>query len=188
MRVLIGSSSNAADDCEKAYALGQEGLGKRDAGPLAIGVGHMLMAEVQLVCRRDYDKALNEYETTLRMMPNDWVAVAGLAYVPIAAGQPDMAIKELSRLTKQDALAEWGFAYLSWAHFAKAEYEKAIEAAKQAPVPVPSMSIPMLIASYTELGRMSEAKAQVAELLKALPSASIKLIREVRAVRDQEVL
>jgi TolB-like protein len=188
MRVLIGSSSDAAGDCEKAYNLGQEGLGKRDAGPLAIGVGHMLMAEVQLVCRRDYDKALSEYETTLRMMPNDWVAVAGLAYVPIAAGKPDMAIKELSRLTKQDPLADWGFAYLSWAYFAKGEYEKAIDAAKQASIPVPTMSIPMLIASYAQLGRMEEAKAATAELLKALPNASLKLIREIRAVRDQEVL
>jgi adenylate cyclase len=147
-----------------------------------------LMAEVQLVCRKGYDKALNEYETTLRIMPNDWVAVAGLAYVPIAAGQPDLAIKELSRLTKQDALAEWGFAYLSWAHFAKGEYEKAIKAAKQAPIPVPTMSIPMLIASYVELGRMEEARAAVAELQKALPNVSIKMIRELRAVRDQEVL
>jgi adenylate cyclase len=188
MRVLIGSSRNAADDCERAYNLGQEGLGTRDAGPRATGVGHMLMAEVLLVCRKDYDKALNEYETTLQMMPNDWIAIAGLAYVPIAAGKPDLAIKELSRLTKQDTLAEWDFAYLSWAHFAKAEYEKAIEAAKQAPIPVPTMSIPMLIASYVELGRMDEAKAALAELLKALPNASIKLFREIRAVRDQEVL
>jgi TolB-like protein/class 3 adenylate cyclase len=187
-RAVEGLSEDRAVDFEKAYRLGREGLASPRATPIAIGIGHALMSELEINYTRNFEQALRERELALQVLGSDYVGRVGLSYVPLVAGKPEDTIEALQGLTPQWPIAEWGYAYLSWAHFAKEEYEKAVEAANRSPIPTPTYSLAFLAASQVELGRIDEASKTVKRILEAVPSASLAMFRELHYTRAPGVL
>ncbi len=146
------------------------------------------MSELEINYKRDFEQALRDRDVALQVLGSNYVARVGLAYVPLVAGKPEETIESLQGMNPGWPIAEWGYAYLSWAYFAKEEYEKAIEAANTTPIPTPTYSLAFLAASQVELGRMDEASKTVKRILEAVPSASLAMFRELHYTRAPGVL
>jgi class 3 adenylate cyclase/TolB-like protein len=187
-RAVEGLSADRAADFEDAYRLGREALANPSATPIAIGIGRALLSELEVNHTKDYEQALREREISLQVLGSDYVGRVGLSYVPLVAGKPDDTIAALQEMTPEWPIAEWGYAYLSWAHFAKEEYEQAIEAASKSPIPTPTYSLAFLAASQVELGRIDEAFRTVEKILEAVPTASLAMFRELHYTRTPGVL
>jgi TolB-like protein/class 3 adenylate cyclase/tetratricopeptide (TPR) repeat protein len=182
-----GWSTDPQKDLETALNYAQQGLAGNPP-PLAKSLGHWLMADLMAGYKKDFDRALQELDVVRQLMPNDMAPINSEAYIPIQAGKPELAIEELKNITPQDPYADFGYGYLSWAYFATKDYEKSIVYAKAAPQVTPSYSLVFLAASYSELGKMDEARDTVKQLLAAVPDASLAMMRDLHFNRDQEVM
>ncbi len=187
-RAVEGLSTDRSADFETAYRLGREALASEGAMPIAVGVGHALLSELEINYKRDIEQALREREKSLQVLGSDYGARVGLSYVPLVAGRPEETIASLQGLTPEWPIAEWGYAFLSWAYFATGEYERAIEAAIATPIPTPTYSMAFLAASLVELGRLDEASRTVEKIRAAVPSASLAMFRELHFTHAPGVL
>jgi adenylate cyclase len=107
---------------------------------------------------------------------NDYQANWGLGTVLYRAGQTDRAVEVLKHAER---LSPRHPASLSWA-LAEAQllaghYEDAIETARRASARVSNRAVPhvQLTAAYTALGRMEEARGEVAEVLRVDPKFTV---------------
>jgi tetratricopeptide (TPR) repeat protein len=80
----------------------------------------------------------------------------------------------------------WYPAHLGWAYRLVGRYEEAIVALKQALARSPNdLGVLLnLAATYSELGRMEEARAEVAEVLRLSPNFSLEMLRQMNPQKD----
>lgn len=187
-RAVEGLSADPAADIATADRLAREALAMDGAMPLAIGVGHALLSEIEVNHTRDFEQALRDREKALQIFGSDYGARAGLAYVPLVAGRPEETIRTLEGLTPAWPFADWAYAYLSWAHFAAGDLDRSIEAAMTTPIPSPTYSMAFLAAALVEAGRLDEARRTVAKIIGAVPTASLAMFRELHFTRAPSVL
>jgi TolB-like protein/DNA-binding SARP family transcriptional activator len=124
----------------------------------------------------DHDRAIELREKAVQIAPNDFQANWGLASVLFRAGQAERGVELLKRAGR---LAPRHPASLTWtlsqAQLVAGHYEDAIETAKRAVARVPDRNLPhvQLTAAYSALGRMEEAQAEAAEVLRTDPKFTV---------------
>src|SRR3546814_3248214 len=90
--------------------------------------GHWLKAFVQLYYKRDYERALEEAETTVRYAPNHSETLADSALIATYAGAEDQAIEWVTRAISRDPHApDWYYANLGVAYHRKGDCPRAID-------------------------------------------------------------
>jgi TolB-like protein/class 3 adenylate cyclase/Flp pilus assembly protein TadD len=172
---------------EHAFELAQRTLDMDDSLPL----GHRLLGKVYL-WKKQHEKAITEIEKAIALSPNYADQLVGLGYILNFTGRPEEAIglvKKAMRLNPiypADYLWELGHAY-----FLTGRYEEAIETLKGV-LDRNSNFMPAhvyLAASYSEIGREEEARAEAAEI-ERLRSPQTSLEAEIQRLpyKDQAVL
>jgi TolB-like protein len=118
------------------------------------------------VFARDYEEARVHIEKALTVNPNNSEARIYYAVYLTATGQSNAAIEQLDvgkRLNPFDY--SWGPWVRGGACFTAGRYEEAIEVLNQIPEPINEIR-GWLAASYAHAGRLTEAKATLAEFLR----------------------
>ena len=171
---------------EQAFELAQRAIALDDSLPL----GHFISGEVYL-WKKQHEQAIAELEKTIALNPNDADWIAGLGNILNWAGRPEEAIGLLKKAMRLNPMYPLSYLWnLGHAYFLTERYEEAIETLKRVldrnPDFLPAHAY--LAASYSQLGRHEEARAEAAEVMKLSPQTSMEAWRQRLPYKDQAVL
>ena len=157
-----------------------------DSLPLA----HARLAWIYL-WRRQHEQAIAEVKRAIFLDPNFAEGYARLGIILTYAGRPGEGIDLVKKAMRLDPYYPPLYLfYLGHAHYLVGQYEEAIAVLKRSftrnPDQLPSHLDLAVI--YCELGRKEEARAEVAEVLRISPRASLEGQRERMLFKDQAVL
>jgi adenylate cyclase len=182
----VSQQNPDAQGLEQALATTQRALALNEASP----PGHVLLGNIYL-WQKQYEPALAEMERAVTLDPNDALNYAFWAETLSRAGRSAEAVamveQALSRktLVVDNHLNSVGAAYY-WAGRA----EEAIAPLKQFLSRYPNILAAhlTLAAVYSELGKETEARAEVAEVLRLNPKFSLELHKERMPIKDPAML
>src|SRR3546814_3213976 len=100
----LGLSSEPERDLELADKFAQEAFADKNMPRVGQWYGHWLKAFVQLYYKRDYERALEEAETTVRYAPNHSETLADSALIATYAGAEDQAIRSEEHTSELQSL------------------------------------------------------------------------------------
>jgi adenylate cyclase len=124
----------------------------------------------------DHDRAIALREVALKIAPNDFQVNWGLGAVLYRAGEPERAVEILKYAEKLNPRHPASLLLtLSRAQLVAGHYEDAIETAKRvrARKPDRKSSHVHLATAYSALGRMEQARAAAAEVLRIAPDWTV---------------
>jgi len=153
--------------------------------------GHHLLGKVYL-WKKQHEKAIAELKKATALSPNDADQLVGLGYILNWAGRPEEAIGLVKKAMRLNPMYPLYYLWeLGHAYFLTGRYEEAIETLKRV-LDRNRYFLPAhfyLAASYSEIGREEEARAEVVEIerLKS-PQDSLEARRQRLPYKDQAVL
>ncbi len=160
---------------DRGLELAQKAVALDDSLPLA----HVRLGWIYLWKRR-FEQAIAEYERAITLDPNHADAYSRLAQTLCSAGKPEEGIDLAKKAMRLDPYYPASSAlYLGNCYYWSGRYEEALEAFKNALARYPDFgpALRKTAAIYAELGRMDEARADIAELLRVMPEASLEHLR-----------
>jgi TolB-like protein/cytochrome c-type biogenesis protein CcmH/NrfG len=169
--------SNPADAAlEHAYKLARQALSLDSTDYRA----HLLFGYVQGV-RKQFAEALVHYEHVVAMNSNDADGIAHMGGLLIALGRFSEALDWLKKAVRLNPLHPVWYLYgIGEAHYGARQYEQAIAPLRAAVNRFPTYITPRrhLAAAYAQMGRLDEARAEVAAIRKLDPSVCLAMYRE----------
>ncbi len=141
---------------------------------------HTVMGWLSL-WKKQHDLSIAELERAVSLDPNSARAYAYLAETLNLAGRPDEAIGFAKRAMRLDPnYPSYMVFHLAHSYFLLRRYDEAIAAMRDAVHRNPNFppAHRMLAVTYAELGRQEEARAEVAEILRISPGASLDFWRD----------
>ena len=147
-------------------------------------------AELIYVMKKHHEQAIAEARCATSLDPNFAEGYARLGEILNLAGRPEEGIDLIKKAMRLDPQFPPNYLiYLGHAYFAMGKYEEAIVAMKRSLIGNANFLTPhrSLAAIFSELGRTEEAQAEVAEILRINPRASLESQRERMAFNDQAV-
>ena len=171
-----GWVKNPSQSIKQAEELAKRALAIDDA----VFLGHMLLGGIYQE-KRLYAQAIAAKERAVKCEPSNAVAINSLAGAMIYAGRPEEALV-LSR--KAMRLSPYPPPYFlsraGVANYLAGRYEAAITEFQKRFERLPSDAqghwvVPWLVASYMELGREKEARAEARKLLEKRPNFSLEV-------------
>ncbi|MEE9158159.1 MAG: adenylate/guanylate cyclase domain-containing protein [Gammaproteobacteria bacterium] len=178
--------SNEPNALELALEAAQTAVVLDDLLPL----GHTYLGWA-LLWKRRHEEAIAEGKRAIALDPNFAEGHARLGEILNLAGRPEEGVNLLKKAMRLDPhYPPIYLFFLGYGYYAMGEYEKAIAALKRSLARNPDHFSPhrTLAVIYSELGRKEEAQAEVTEMLRISPSATLKGQRETMPFRDQAVL
>jgi tetratricopeptide (TPR) repeat protein len=162
--VLYGPFENCHESAETAYRLGREAEDAKNKSRFIIYSIRYLMVDGYAWYGENFDRSIQEAEAAAEMSPYDAAAKGILAYRLVNAGKLDEAIEWASWALAHDVQkSPFPRNNLAWAYYAAGRYEEALEIFK----PLGDSYNPAQGAvHYASVGRLDEAKAEVATYLK----------------------
>ena len=154
---------------ERAHRLGRKAIQLDPNLPIAHAyLGHVLTFEGQ------HEQSIAEFEKAIALNPNftDWRFGAAL----IRAGQPARAIQIIETHMRYDPFyVPWAPGQLGIARYMLKEYSEALPPLRECTSRAPDMSLGhvWLAANLAQLGRVDEAHAEAAEVLRLDPKYTI---------------
>ncbi len=131
--------------------------------------------------RGQTSEQLAAFERAVELDPSFAVAHGFLGGQLAGMGRPEEAIAHLEKALRLDPRspqkALW-LTHMSVAHFAAGRYEDAVDWAKQSFRVNPDSGDLALAASYAQLGRIDEARAALAEVLRVDPDLTLGKLRD----------
>ena len=171
---------------ERAFEAAKKAVALDDSLPLA----RMYLAWVYMF-RKQHEEAIAEGQRAIALDPNFAEGYARLGKILTFAGRPQEGIDLVRKAMRLDPhYPYYNLHYLGDAYYAMGKYEEAIAAMKACNTRNPETLPPHLTLAviFSGLGRKEEAQAQVAEVLRISPRASIEDLREGTPFKDQAVL
>ncbi|MGH6913038.1 MAG: tetratricopeptide repeat protein, partial [Geminicoccales bacterium] len=146
--------------------------------------GHSELGYVHLY-RKEHDLSLAAYERALSLNPNDADMMADMADALSACGKPDEAVTLLERAMRLNpCYPDWYLWLLGGAYYQMRDYEQAIATTNSMHNLAEGRRV--LAASYAQLGRMGEARAQAEEVLKVHPDFSLERWAAIQPDRNPD--
>ena len=176
---FYGWNPDRAQSLERAFALGQRAAALDDSLPLP----RRVLSFVYLG-KTQHDQAIAEAERAVALDPNNSEGYMNLGSILVLAGRPEEAIGLIEKAMRLNPhypppyLNQLGFAYL-----VAGRYEEALGPLKKALTLNPNLMFSHLnlAVCYAELGRLEEARAEVAEVLRIVPHASLEWVNKQNA-------
>ena len=132
---------------------------------------HWVMAALYQMHEGDFARSVVEAEAAASLVPYDAWARADLAYYLAAAGKTDRGIELLEDSIRRDAKhMDWYFGNLAIAYYFADRPADSVVALQKMKAPWDIN----LAAAYARLGKLDEARASIAKLLKAKPGWTIQ--------------
>ena len=150
--------------------------------------GHYVLA-VALGFNRQTDRALAEARRTVDLAPNFAQGHHTIARMLTLSGDPAGAINTLDAYMRLDPLyPDMALHFLAEARFSLGQFDEAVTALKQrlARSPNSATSLALLASCYGHLGRIDEARAAWAEVMKIAPNFSIERQRRVLPYKNPD--
>jgi len=166
----------ALEMAQKALALDPTTLGAQ----LAMGQIHML--------KRDYDEAIAWGERAVSTYPNAYNAHVFLAWFLMIGGRPEEAVPPLKQAIRRNPNPPgWYFLMLGSTYRLIGRFDEAIVEIKKAVAYSPDdlLAHVGLAAAYVEAGRLEEARAEAAEVMRIQPTFSIESYAKVLPNKNQ---
>ncbi len=141
--------------------------------------------------RKQYEEAIAEGERAIALDPNFAEGYARLGQILSLAGRPEEGLGLVKKAMRLDPhYPPTYLIYLGRLYYAMGQYEDAIAAMKRSITRDPDFLYPRLVLAviYSELGRIKEAQAEVAEALRFSPRVSIEGQRERMPFKDPAAL
>jgi len=163
----VGWSTNPAQDLEKAWQLGQEASLAVQRTRHEMWLSNWMMAKLAQWCKEDFSRSVAEAKSAIKLNPYDSTSRADLAELMANAGKTEEAIEWLRESIRRDPKGpEWYNANLAWAYYLAGRNKEALSELQKLNKPRPTL----LAAVYVELGRLTEARAIIADFLRKNPA------------------
>jgi adenylate cyclase len=188
IEVRWGWSESPSESIKRAFEIARKSLALDETQPNV----HSLLNTIYMV-QRQYDKAVAEGKRAVDLAPNDALAHVLLAQTMRASGRFREAV-ELSEkaLRLQPYYPVWYLAELGIDYYYAGKYEDAVYIIKQylhlaenrrenGPI---WMLHNAMVLNYVRLGRLEDARAHAAKLLKLFPGFSLELNHKMSFYRD----
>jgi adenylate cyclase len=163
------------NDLERVHKLARQAVALDNTDYRA----HLLIGFVQGL-RRQYPEALKHYQQAMALNSNDADAAAYMAGLCISMGRFSEALDWLERAVRLNPLHPAWYLYgIAEAHYGARQYEKAIAPLQAAINRFPTFITPRrhLAASYAQMGRVDEARAEITTIRNLDPSVCLTLYR-----------
>jgi adenylate cyclase len=171
---------------EQALALAQRAVALDDS----LAQAHVTLGTVYL-WKKQYDQAIAEAERAIALDSNFAEAYTWLGETLRRVGRPEEAIGLIEKAMRLNPHYPPFYLFLlGEAYRSTGRYEEAIAAYKRALTRNPNI-LPAhlcLAICYAELGRLEEARAEAAEVLRLNPKYSLEVLRQQSPYKDQAVL
>jgi adenylate cyclase len=181
--IYLGSSKSPGKSIKKAAELVQKALALDDSLPPTIAaLGRIYILKGQ------HEKAIAEYERAVSLNPNAAGAHAWLGVALNSVGRPDEAIASFKKAMRLSPISPaWFFMSLGLSYRMVGRYEDSIAAYKKALDRRPDALRTHigLTATYSQAGRLDEARAQAAEVLRVQPKFSLKRYAKRLTFKDK---
>jgi tetratricopeptide (TPR) repeat protein len=127
--------------------------------------------------RRQFEKALSQYEKARALNPHHAGFLAEMAGALILIGRADEAIVQVERAMRINPNhPEWFLAHLGWAYYEAGRYEEALASLDRMNNP-PAVYLPLVVATLVRLGRIDEATETALELRRREPAFTLATLR-----------
>jgi TolB-like protein/class 3 adenylate cyclase len=180
-------SQEPAQAAEQAFNLAQKAAALDDSLPQV----HSLLGVLYQWVKRQHDQAIAEAERGVVLDPNNATGHFLLGDVLGFAGRPAEGIELVKKAMRLNPRYPASFANtLGWSYLLTGRHEEAVAALKDAIVRNPNF-LPAranLAVTYSELGREAEAQAEVMEVRKLSPNASLEVWRRMVPFKDPAIV
>jgi TolB-like protein/class 3 adenylate cyclase len=170
---------------ERAFELAQKAIALDETLPL----GYAILGEVYLH-KKKHEKAIAAQQKAITLSPNDADGLGGLGGILSWAGRPEETVRLAKKAMRLNPLFPTEYLWnLGHAYYLLDRFEEAVETLNRARdrsseyIPV----IAYLTASYVELGRMEEARAQAAQFNRLSTRISIDVWRHRIPYKDKKI-
>ncbi len=137
--------------------------------------------------KKRHDESLAEYTRALALNPNDADIIAEYADSLVYAGQPNTSVELLEKAMRLNPYyPDWYLWYLGDAYNAMARSADVIATVQRMEDPAEGRRL--LAANFAHLGKMEEAAAEAAEVMRLHPGFTIGLWRHRPPYRDTQIL
>jgi TolB-like protein/Tfp pilus assembly protein PilF len=165
--LLVEHGYGSAPEPIKARAL-HAGLTGVRLDP-AEGRCHWCLAQVYRYSA-EYDLALTHAQRAVTLNPNDASAIAGLSFALAAVGRAEEGVELIRQAMRLNPFhPEWYQDVLAMVLYGARRYEEALEANRRIMDRSRHWHVARTAACYAQLGRLHEARAQAAEVLRRKP-------------------
>ena len=150
---------------------------------------HFVVA-VALLWLREHERALAEAQRCIALAPNFAEGHMAIAHILIYVDNAAAAIKSMDAYMRLDPLyKDIALYFLAEARISLGQFDEAVAALKQRLVrnPASETSYALLASCYGHLGRIAEARATWAEVMKIAPDFSIERRRRILPFKSPEV-
>ena len=158
-------------DLETAWKLGKEAEAVQDKSRLETLLTHWAMSHLYYMHEGDFERAADEAEAVVKLIPNDPWALSQSAPYLTNAGRVDRAIEWMERAMRRDAIPrESNFGDLGVAYYFAGRPADAVAQFLKMKEPWKTS----LAATYVRLGKLDEARTVIAQLRKDDPSWTLQ--------------
>jgi len=151
------------------------------------GRGHQVLAQAHLA-RGAVDQAMAHAERSMAFNPNDATAVEQVGLISIRAGRAAEGIDLIRQAMRLNPYhPDWYWTDLAIGLYAAHRYAEALDANRRIAAWKSPAHLARLAACYAQLGRLDEARAEAAELLRVKPDFRIsRLVASYQDPADAE--
>ena len=178
--------SQDSQTLERALEAAQRAVALNDSASLA----HMTLGYVYLAQKR-YDQAITEMERGIALDPNLANGYAFLAEALSRVGRSEDALRMVEQALRRKPVTQDGHLNsIGAAYYLAGRPEEAVTPLKQYLSHYPNILVPhlTLAAVYSELGRETEAQAEVTEVLRLNPQLSLEVHKQRVPIKDPAML
>ena len=158
---------------ERASKMVQKAIAIDDSLPMA----YRVLSQIDIYKGGHYDRAVADAERAIALDPNSALGYLDLADERDMAGEPEEAIEPLNKAIRLDPLNRDLYSgELAWAYTLMGRYAEAVSFDKRFVARYPNNEGGHwnLALAYVELGRLDDARAEVAEVLRINPQLTLE--------------
>ncbi len=143
-----------------------------------------MLSVAYLFPNHDYDKSITTAEHAIAIDPNFAQGYAWLAYALEVSGRPAEALARVEKAIRLDPWNKFFLFYKALAYHIMGRYGEAVPVYKEFLSYYPNFVSARhpLAACYVELGRMDEARAEAAEVMRINPAFSLEKQKQLSVI------